>query len=120
MDNNDGDRILPLPLPFGEPLLCFLCYCYCRFFVGHVELASTRRMNKNMKKNLVTSNQNWYMGDFLESFIWSSMDHSKDNLKNNYLIFKPNYFIFKKKTIFFSYYFLNNYLTFFLTNTSIL
>ncbi len=28
---------------------------------------------------LVTSNQNWYMGDFLESFLWFSMDHSGDN-----------------------------------------
>jgi len=41
----------------------------------------------------VTSNQNYYMGDFLESLIWSSMDHSKDNFRNNYLIFKLNYFI---------------------------
>jgi hypothetical protein len=31
---------------------------------------------------------------FLKSFVWSSMNHSKENLKNNYLIFKPNYFIF--------------------------
>jgi hypothetical protein len=27
----------------------------------------------------VMSNGNWYMGDFLEFFIWLSMDHSKDN-----------------------------------------
>jgi len=32
-------------------------------------------------------------GIFLKSFVRSSMDHSKDNFKNNYLIFKPNYFI---------------------------
>jgi hypothetical protein len=27
------------------------------------------------------------------SVVWSSFNHSKDNFKNNYLIFKPNYFI---------------------------
>jgi hypothetical protein len=42
------------------------------------------------------------MGDFLESFVWSSMD----NFKNNYLIFKPN--------------FLNNYMPPFLIITPIL
>jgi hypothetical protein len=41
---------------------------------------------------LVMSNWNWYMGDFFKSFIWSSMDHSKDNFRNNFLDFKPNYF----------------------------
>jgi len=43
----------------------------------------------------MTSNWNWYMGDFLKSFIWSSMDHSKEFFKDNYLIFKPNYFLNK-------------------------
>jgi hypothetical protein len=46
------------------------------------------------------NNWNWYMGDFLESFVWSSMDHTEDNLKNNYLIFKPTNFLKKKKIIF--------------------
>ncbi len=32
-------------------------------------------------------------GDFVESFVWLFMDYSKDILRNNYLIFKPNYFI---------------------------
>jgi len=36
----------------------------------------------------MTSNQNWYTGDILESFVWSSLDHSKDNFKNNYLDFQ--------------------------------
>jgi hypothetical protein len=49
----------------------------------------------------LTSNQNWYMGDFLEFFVWSSMDHSKEKFKNNYLIFKPKYFIYFLITIFF-------------------
>jgi hypothetical protein len=41
------------------------------------------------------SNWNWYMGDFLECFVWSSMDHSKNNFRNNYLIiWKPNYITF--------------------------
>jgi hypothetical protein len=40
----------------------------------------------------VMSNWNGYMGDFLKSFIWSSMDHSKDNFRNNLLDLKPNYF----------------------------
>jgi hypothetical protein len=31
-------------------------------------------------------------GGFLKSFVWLSMDHSKENFKNNYLIFKHNYF----------------------------
>ncbi len=40
------------------------------------------------------SNWNWYMGgDFVESFVWLFMDYSKDILRNNSLIFKPNYFI---------------------------
>jgi hypothetical protein len=57
------------------------------------------------------------MGDFLESFIWSSMDHPKDNFKNNYLIFKDNYFIFLKNNYFvFPIYFLNHYLPPFLNN----
>ncbi len=34
----------------------------------------------------MTNNWNWYVGDFLESFIWLSMDHSKDNFRNNYFI----------------------------------
>jgi len=51
----------------------------------------------------MASNWNWYVGDFLESFIWSFMDNSKNNLKNNYLIFKPKYFIFFKKIVSFSY-----------------
>jgi hypothetical protein len=54
---------------------------------------------------LVMSNWNWYMGDFLKSFVWLSMDHSQDNFNNNYLIFKLNYFIFIKKITSFSYYF---------------
>jgi hypothetical protein len=40
------------------------------------------------------------MGDFLEFFVWSSMDDSKDNFKNNYFNFKPNYFIFFLVTTF--------------------
>jgi hypothetical protein len=40
------------------------------------------------------------MGDVLESFVWSSMDHSKDNLKINY---KFNYVICFLITISFSY-----------------
>jgi hypothetical protein len=61
------------------------------------------------------------MGDFLESFVWSSMDHSKDNFKNNYLIFNPNYFNFKKVNPFpFLINFLNNYLPTYPNTTSIL
>jgi hypothetical protein len=40
------------------------------------------------------SNQNLYMEDFLESFVWLFMDQSKDNINNNYLNFKPNYIFF--------------------------
>jgi len=39
----------------------------------------------------VTSNQNWYIKGVFG--ILCIMDHSKDNLKNNYLLFEPNYFI---------------------------
>jgi hypothetical protein len=61
-------------------------------------------------------NQNWYMGDFLESLVWLSMEH----FKNNYLIFKPNCFVFFLINISFSYQlfiylfptFPNNYLHF--------
>ncbi len=42
----------------------------------------------------VTSNWNWYVGDFWESPIWSYMYYFKDNFRNNYLILKPNYFLF--------------------------
>jgi hypothetical protein len=66
----------------------------------------------------MTSNRKWYMGDFLESFVWLSMDHSKDNFKNNYLIF-PNYFI-SFLIIIFSMNVFNNYLSHFLIITSIL
>ncbi len=41
--------------------------------------------------------------DFFESFIWSSMDHSKNNFRNNYLIFKSTYFISFLITTSFSY-----------------
>jgi len=41
----------------------------------------------------VSRNRIWYMGEFLESFIWLAMDHCKDNFRNNNLILKPNYFI---------------------------
>jgi hypothetical protein len=46
---------------------------------------------------------NWklYMGDFLKSFVWSSMDHSKNNVRNNYIIFNPNYFISSSTTTYF-------------------
>ncbi len=37
----------------------------------------------------------------MDSFIWSSMDHSKDDYKNNYLIFKLNYFFFFNNYFFF-------------------
>jgi len=43
------------------------------------------------------------MGIFLEFFVWSFMDHFKDNLKNNYLIFKPKYFISFLIPAYFSY-----------------
>jgi len=33
------------------------------------------------------------MGDFFEFFVCLSMDELKNDLKNNYLIFKPKYFI---------------------------
>jgi hypothetical protein len=37
----------------------------------------------------VMSNPNWYIGGCLESFVWLSMDHSKDNFRNNYLTLFP-------------------------------
>jgi hypothetical protein len=52
-----------------------------------------------------------YMSDFLESIVifgillygWLSMNNFKDNFKNNYLFFKPNYFFSFLMTTFFSY-----------------
>jgi hypothetical protein len=46
----------------------------------------------------VPSNLNWYMLDFYAIFFLGIRpmvvhDHFKDNFKNNYLIFKLNYFI---------------------------
>jgi hypothetical protein len=49
----------------------------------------------------VRSNQNWDMGIFLEFFVSSPMDHSKDNFRYNYLIFKLNYFIYLRMTFLF-------------------
>ncbi len=47
---------------------------------------------KGEKKNLIiTTNHNCYVWDFLDSFIRSSIDHSKNNSKNNCFIFKLNY-----------------------------
>jgi hypothetical protein len=46
----------------------------------------------------LTSNRMVY-GGFLESFLQSSMDHFKNNLRNNYLIFTLNYFTFFLKKI---------------------
>jgi hypothetical protein len=60
------------------------------------------------------------MEDFLESFIGLSMNHSKGNFINFYLIFKPNYFIYFLNNNFFPINFLNNYLPAFLITTSIL
>jgi hypothetical protein len=48
------------------------------------------------------------------------MDHSKGNFRNNYLIFKPNYFISFLIILPFHINFLNNYLPPFLITTSIL
>jgi hypothetical protein len=63
----------------------------------------------------VTSNWNWYI---LGAIFWNilyvhSMNHSKDNSRNNYLIFKSNYFFFflKKKTLLFPINFFNKYLS---------
>jgi hypothetical protein len=50
---------------------------------------------------LVTNNWN-YGGFFLIFRMTPFMNHSKDNFKNNYLIFKPNYISFLI-TFFFSY-----------------
>jgi hypothetical protein len=51
----------------------------------------------------MVSNWNRYMGDFLESFVWSSMDHSKNYFRKNYFIFKPYLFIYFLITTSFSY-----------------
>jgi hypothetical protein len=48
------------------------------------------------------------------------MDHSKDNFRNNYLIFKSNYFISFWIIASFPIIFLNNYLPIFLVIISIL
>jgi len=48
--DGDGTQFLPLLFRYGEPLLCSFCYCCCCFIVGHVELASTRKVNNNMKE----------------------------------------------------------------------
>jgi hypothetical protein len=45
----------------------------------------------------VMSKWNWVSEGFFwgnPSFVWSSMDHFKDNFKENYLIFKLNYYYF--------------------------
>jgi hypothetical protein len=52
---------------------------------------------------VVTSNRNWYKRDFFGILCMVILDHFKDNFKNNYLIFKPNYFIYFLITAFFSY-----------------
>jgi hypothetical protein len=59
------------------------------------------------------------MGGFFEFFVCLSMDHLKDNFRNNYFIFKPNYLISLLITIF-GINFLNNYFSHFLITTFIL
>jgi hypothetical protein len=56
---------------------------------GPMSKKTKEQPKRNCHEIPVTSNGNWYMEDFLEFFGWLSMDHSR----NNYLIFKPNYFI---------------------------
>jgi hypothetical protein len=56
----------------------------------------------------------------LQSFVWLSMDCSKDNFRNNYFIFKLKCFIFIKKLLLFIINFLNNYFWPFLITTFIL
>lgn len=62
------------------------------------------------------------MEDFLKSFILLlSMDHSKNDFKNNSFIFKLDYFIsFLIIISFFFINFLKNYFSPFITTTSIL
>ncbi len=50
----------------------------------------------------------WY-ANWKRKYWKLSMDHFKDNLRNNYLILKFSYFFFLIITIFFSYAFFNNY-----------
>jgi hypothetical protein len=57
---------------------------------------------------------------FLESFIWLSMDHSKDNFLNNYLIFKLKDFLFLNNYFYFVLSFLIIISHLFLIITSIL
>ncbi len=95
--------------------LC-VCVCVCVWLdIAYLPmLPGKRKLSWPIlyETNSVMSNQNWYLEDFLESFIWSFIDHSKDNFRNNYLIFKPNYFIFflLNNYFFFLINFLNNYL----------
>jgi hypothetical protein len=72
------------------------------------------------KKNSMTSNWKWYVRDFWKFFVWSSINHFKDNFKKNYFIFKPNYFISFLILTFFLMNFLNNYFLPFLINISTL
>jgi len=82
-------------------------------------LLKKKKKKTNTHKILVMRTCIWEI--FLESFVWLSIDHSKDNFKNNYLIFKFKYFIFWKKWLLpFPMNFLNNYHSRFLINISIL
>ncbi len=85
----------------------FLRPAYYQFSFGYQFPLSCMSICFEIPNLKVTGNWNWYIRDFWESLIWSSMYYFKDNFRNNYLIFKPNYFF-----LFFNFFWL---LIFFIT-----
>jgi hypothetical protein len=81
-----GDTSRVVQTSFLSPPFLF---CYASFDLPHDSIYSSDKYSELV-----------YGGFFWESFVWLSMHHSNDNFRNNYSIFKPNYFSF----------FLNNYL----------
>jgi hypothetical protein len=70
-------------------LLWFSCVCKLKECIKYIFKLIFFKLSlfKQNFQILMMSNWKWYMGDILESFVWLSMDHSKDNFENNYLIF---------------------------------
>jgi hypothetical protein len=85
------------------------------FYWGLTNVPEKLEMNKPINVTSFSfSKKQFFIG------LWLSMDHSKDNFKNNYVIFKPNYFLFFLIINFFLINLFNNFLPPFLIIISIL
>jgi hypothetical protein len=67
--------------PFPHPLETIFLSPHPRWTIIYVQGLGWALRYVLKKQILAMSNQNWNMGDFLESLVWSSMDQSNINFK---------------------------------------